>query len=128
MSDIKQVIVMRKDLHMRAGKMIAQGAHASIKFLTDKIQNTKSSLHWIQWTEEERAWIYGSFTKIVVSVDSEEELMKIYDYARLANLTVSLIVDSGATEFHGVPTSTCIAIGPNKSEDIDKVTGHLKLL
>ena len=27
---MKQVIVIRKDLNMRKGKMIAQGAHASI--------------------------------------------------------------------------------------------------
>jgi len=29
----KQVIVMRKDLGMRKGKMIAQGAHASLEVL-----------------------------------------------------------------------------------------------
>ena len=27
---VKQVIVMRKDLNMRKGKMIAQGSHASV--------------------------------------------------------------------------------------------------
>jgi len=39
-----------------------------------------------------------------------------------------VIVDSGLTEFHGVKTKTCLAIGPNKKEDIDKITGSLKLL
>lgn len=34
--DAKQVIVMRKDLGMRKGKMIAQGAHAAMKALLDR--------------------------------------------------------------------------------------------
>ena len=32
----KQVIVIRKDLNMRKGKMIAQGAHASMKVILDE--------------------------------------------------------------------------------------------
>lgn len=35
MSEPKQVIVMRTDLKMRKGKMIAQGAHASMKVFFD---------------------------------------------------------------------------------------------
>lgn len=35
----KQVIVMRKDLNMRKGKMIAQGAHASMKVLLDNMSD-----------------------------------------------------------------------------------------
>ena len=32
----KQVIVLRKDLNMRKGKMVAQGAHASMKAILDE--------------------------------------------------------------------------------------------
>ena len=70
----------------------------------------------------------SSFTKITVSVDSEDELIDIYNKAKDAGLTVHLITDSGLTEFHGIPTKTCLAIGPNFSEKIDPITGHLKLL
>ena len=45
----------------------------------------------------------------------------------IAGLTVSLITDAGATEFGGVPTNTCLAIGPHQAEKIDKITSHLKL-
>jgi peptidyl-tRNA hydrolase, PTH2 family len=41
---------------------------------------------------------------------------------------VYLITDAGHTEFKGVPTKTCLAIGPNDVDEIDVVTGHLKLL
>ena len=42
-------------------------------------------------------------------------------------MLVQLCVDAGRTEFHGVPTATCCAIGPDWPERIDPITGHLKL-
>lgn len=41
---------------------------------------------------------------------------------------VELIVDNGKTEFNGVKTPTCLAIGPAEDVDLEPVTGHLKLL
>lgn len=35
---VKQVIIIRTDLNMRKGKMIAQGAHASVNYLPLKGQ------------------------------------------------------------------------------------------
>ncbi|MCA9071910.1 MAG: hypothetical protein KDA84_23440, partial [Planctomycetaceae bacterium] len=32
------------------------------------------------------------------------------------------------TEFHGVPTPTCLAIGPAGADKIDEITGKLQLL
>ncbi len=55
-------------------------------------------------------------------------VMEMYNEAKQRGLTAELIIDSGFTEFNGVPTKTCIAVGPNRAEDIDRVTGHLKLL
>lgn len=122
----KQVIVMRKDLGMRKGKMIAQGSHASLGAVLD-IQKRDSFMS----TDALRAfdsWIHGTFTKICVSVDSETELMRIYGEAEKAKLPVKLITDAGHTEFHGVPTRTCLAIGPAWSDEIDAITGGLTLL
>src|SRR5271157_6246907 len=39
---VKQVIVMRKDLNMRKGKMIAQGAHASMKAILYQMEKSTS--------------------------------------------------------------------------------------
>ena len=61
-------------------------------------------------------------------MDSEEELLKIYEKAKKAKLPCSLITDSGKTEFNGVPTNTVVVIGPDKSTKIDKITKKLKLL
>jgi len=130
---VKQVIVMRKDLNMRKGKLIAQGSHASMKVLLDKMTMTavnsgvEISLY-ANKSDPLLAWLADGFAKICVYVTSEEELEKIFSLAKDAGIPCSMIVDAGHTEFHGVPTKTCIAIGPYWSEDIDKITGSLPLL
>ena len=119
--EVKQVIVMRNDLNMRKGKMVAQGAHASISFLKDMI------LYDISPSRIQVEWLTSGQTKICVRCESEDELMAIFYKAQNAKLTVHLITDAGLTEFDG-PTKTCLCIGPSKSEDVDKITGELKLL
>ncbi len=123
----KQVIVMRKDLGMRKGKMIAQGAHASLKVLLDAATQDGQRLT-IPLDEATSAWVAGRFTKVCVSVDSAAALAEVVDRARAAGLPCALIVDAGHTEFHGVPTPTCCAVGPAWAEQVDAVTGGLPLL
>ena len=125
--NIKQVIVMRHDLKMRRGKQIAQGAHASTSFLTRRLQN-KLSICMNDFTPNEQTWITGSFAKVCVRCNSEQELMAIHNKSIELGLEVHLITDSGRTEFHGQPTRTCLAIGPDEASKIDQVTGHLELL
>jgi PTH2 family peptidyl-tRNA hydrolase len=127
----KQVIVMRKDLNMRKGKMIAQGAHASLKVLLDRGQLTSAtgeSSFTFTTTEAMTDWLGGRFAKICVSVTSEAALDAIVEKARAAGVPCALIVDAGMTEFHGVPTKTCCAVGPAWSDDVDAITGELPLL
>jgi len=124
---IKQVIVIRKDLKMRRGKEIAQGAHASIAFLSNIVRRSLVSAQLPVLSMAEMEWINTKFTKICLTVESEQELLDIQKKALEANLVVHLITDAGLTEFDGIPTNTCLAIGPDYSEKIDPVTGHLKL-
>jgi len=180
---IKQVIVMRTDLNMRKGKMCAQAAHASMKIFFDLMstsieevsvfpvdnnfthvigQSTKTKVIYkrLMFSPDDPMlhWMEGLFAKIVVGAGSLEELLEIRRRAVIADLYVSIIEDSGATEFKdecpecvGVgiidpyhnnlscstcggtgkvnrPTITCLAIGPAYSEAVDKITGGLKLL
>ena len=129
---VKQAIVIRKDLKMRRGKEIAQGAHASIAWLTRRLQVPASgsvldTLREAHLSHTELEWIDGLFTKVCLQVGSEAELMDIYERAVFAGVEASLITDAGLTEFGGVPTRTCIAIGPDLAERIDGITSHLKL-
>lgn len=139
---------MRTDLRnsnghkIRTGKLIAQGAHASMKAILD-LMDIQGNFKYISSDGEKgeatgylklsvgsaiNDWISGKFTKVCVSVDSESDLFEIVNNAQSAGLPCALITDAGLTEFGGVPTRTCCAIGPAWSEDIDKITGHLKLL
>ncbi len=118
---------MRKDLNMRKGKMIAQGAHASLKVFVDRGDVTAVAMT-LPLTPAMAAWLAGQFTKVCVSVDSEAALDEIIERARIANVPYATIIDAGVTEFHGVPTKTCCAIGPAWIDEVDAITGGLPLL
>jgi PTH2 family peptidyl-tRNA hydrolase len=127
---VKQVIVMRTDLNMRKGKMIAQGAHAAIGcFLGSDIsvERLAARSNTISASPAVFQWLTEGMKKICVRTDSEEELLSIHAEAEAAGLVSFLVTDAGHTEFNG-PTNTCIAIGPASDVAIDRITGHLKLL
>jgi len=112
---MKQVIVIRKDLNMRKGKMVAQGSHASL------------SAYLRTEPDIRKQWMNEGQTKICVGVDSEEELQKIFAAANQAGLPAGYIRDAGHTELEP-GTATAVGIGPAENDAVDKITGHLKLL
>ncbi len=127
---VKQVIVIRRDLRMRRGKEIAQGAHASMLWLADRVlqrMTPAGTVGRVEFSAAERAWLTTSFRKVTVKVGSEAELMGVYEKAIEAGLLVYLITDRGLTEFGGVSTHTCLGIGPDYDDLIDPVTGDLEL-
>ena len=116
--EIKQVIVVRKDLHMGTGKIAAQASHASLLGYLEAVRKQKTI------TEK---WMSEGGTKIVVKVDSESELNSIASKLARTPIPFKVIVDAGQTQ---IPpgTKTAIGIGPYLSGEIDKITGDLKLL
>ena len=148
----KQVIVMRRDLKnakgekVRTGKLMAQAAHASLKAIFDNMRWSKMRfgygivneaeaqyggnfiLNESDITDAMKDWLTGRFTKICVGVNSEAELLEVYNKSKEKGLICSLITDAGLTEFNGVPTITCCAVGPAWSNEVDEVTGKLPLL
>ena len=139
MNDVKQIIVVRKlfpdaDGNMRKiriGKYCAQSSHSSMAWICHRIQDAlgkKGELSkLLKLSPAELQWVRTNFKKVVVSVDSEEELLSIHAAAKKAGLESQLITDSGLTEFNGVPTKTALAIGPDEANKIDPITGHLPL-
>ena len=126
--ELRQVICIRKDLHMRRGKEIAQSCHASMAVFFDRMEPIEGTNDYVlHMTPEMKAWREGLFTKICLYVNSEAELLEVLANAEAAGLPCRLITDSGLTEFNGVPTNTCIAIGPATKADLDPITGHLPL-
>ena len=125
----KQVIVIRKDLKMRTGKMCAQASHASMAFITRRIDYDECDYYkWSSDSKEIIHWLQNSFRKICVYVNSEQELLEIHQKAIDSGLISHIIEDNGATEFHGVKTLTCCAIGPHEDSKFEGLTDHLPLL
>jgi PTH2 family peptidyl-tRNA hydrolase len=124
---IKQVIVIRRDLRMRRGKEIAQGAHASMAFLARRVARALRSEDdeqaRLDFDEEARAWLLGHFTKVVLQAPDLETLRRVEAVAIERGLEVNVITDRGLTEFGGTPTVTALAVGPNRADAIDAVTG-----
>lgn len=126
--NIKQWLIVRKDLHMKKGKAISQCSHASMKAILDRCSLSEDrTLHMDNVPEPMYLWLTGIFTKVVLGVDSEEEMLSLYSRAIALDIPCSLITDAGLTVFNGVPTNTCIAIGPEEEHKVNKITGHLKL-
>ena len=128
MTELKQVILIRKDLKMRRGKEIAQGSHASMAFLMEPIrQQLSQSSITFEFSMSEKAWMLSGMAKVCLRVNSEDELLDYHQKALSHGLKSHLITDSGRTEFSGVPTLTACAIGPDKVDSIDLVTSDLEL-
>jgi peptidyl-tRNA hydrolase, PTH2 family len=123
----KQVIILRKDLNMRKGKMVAQGAHASLGAMLSVGVYTENTLT-LPLDARLKPWLTGIFKKVCVSVSSEKELLGLHEVAQKAGLLCALIQDAGLTEFGGVPTYTALAIGPDLEEKVNELTGTLPLL
>ncbi|MEM4244649.1 MAG: peptidyl-tRNA hydrolase Pth2 [Candidatus Nanoarchaeia archaeon] len=112
---MKQAIVIIKNLKMSTGKAAAQASHASVEAT---LKSDKKKVD---------EWRKRGMKKVVLKVETEEELLKLKKEAEKIKLVTALIKDAGRT-FFKKPTITCLAIGPDKEEKIDKVTGKLKML
>lgn len=132
----KMILVVRKDLNMRTGKIAGQCAHAACGILVSRLKRIPIwSLPYevikfcCKKNEPLYIWLFQeAFTKICVYVNSEKELLEIWNAAVEEGVDTKLIRDAGRTEFHGEETLTCCAIGPDFEEKINLITGHLPLL
>lgn len=134
----KQVIVVRKDIDMSPGKMGGQCAHAAMGVFFDWMKQFSDDIDLKNGTflrtyhisalseSTEFDYIEGAFTKIVVEVENEDELLALYNKASDMGFLTSIITDAARTEFTE-PTTTCICIGPISDEDCVGLTDHLKL-
>jgi len=114
----KQVIVVRTDIKMGKGKTCAQVAHASLGAALEAMRRKPT------WFEE---WQKRGQKKVVLKVGSEKELYEIYEKAKTLGLPTFLVKDAGLTQLEP-GTTTAVAVGPAPEEEVDKITGKLKLL
>lgn len=111
---MKQVIVVRGDIDLGAGKLAAQVAHASI-----------SAADAARSAERDR-WMAGGQTKVVLRAPNETALEDLERQAVRRDLPTALITDAGRTELEP-GTTTALGIGPAREDEVDTVTGELPL-
>lgn len=114
-SNYKMVFCVRKDLQMGKGKIAAQCCHAAIDLY---VGASKSDL---------TAWKKSMSRKVVLSIADEKEMEEIFEKAKTAGLNRHIVTDAGLTQIDP-GSKTVLGIGPASAEEIDKITGHLKLL
>ncbi|MBW2989285.1 peptidyl-tRNA hydrolase Pth2 [Candidatus Woesearchaeota archaeon] len=111
----KQVILVRQDLKLPKGKLAVQSAHASSSAL---IKSHKDDI---------KKWQKEGMKKIVLKVKDLKELLMHKEKAEDIGLVTALIQDAGKTVVEP-GTVTCLGIGPDREEKIDKVSGKLKMV
>ena len=112
------MVAVRADLKLSQGKMAVQVAHAAVNCA---LACKKSRPEWF------KAWYGEGQRKVVVKVNTLENLRDLQADAKAAKIPHSLVQDAGLTE---VPpgTVTCLGIGPGPDKVIDKLTGSLALV
>ena len=113
--DFKQVIVVNKSLGMAIGKTAAQVAHASVLSLLEANESVAAG------------WLDNSYPKIVLQVETTSDLLELKKAADKQKIPNALVIDEGRTEVTN-GSITCLGIGPFTKEDIDNITGGLRLL
>lgn len=115
MVEYKQCIIIRDDLKLSKGKLAVQVAHAAV-----------SASEWADRSTLEK-WKDGGQKKVVLRVDTVRDLFELKETARRQDIPTALITDAGLTQ---VPpgTVTVLGIGPARADELDKITGSLKLV
>ncbi len=115
---VKMVIIINNSLGMKKGKMISQACHSAVGLTTYLLETNQRDI-LKQWKENLE-------TTIVVKCDSEIELLEYYHKSKKIGLESVYMIDAGLTQVP-VGSKTTLAILGN-SLDIDKITGHLRLV
>lgn len=116
--EIKQVILVRNDLDMGKGKLAAQVAHASVISYLETVKVNKEIVG---------EWLEHGQKKIVLKVDDDKAIKKLYEAFKFKKIPCGLVNDAGLTQLPS-GTITTLGVGPWKSSEIDFFTRALKLL
>ncbi len=115
----KMAIVFRGDLKLSKAKMAVQAAHAALG----------ACWHARGYEDEVHDWFMEGQRKIILKVSTEKDIQDLankVDELLCPEYPYYIVADFGLTEL-APQTITCIAIGPGRNEDIDKITKRLKL-
>lgn len=113
---VKGILLVRTDLNMSTGKIVAQAMHSAYQAGTKANECPIFS-----------SWAASGFKKVSLRVKTEEEMKNLCESLKNNGIPLYPIIDAGRTQ---IPSSTWTVTfaGPHYEDEIDKITGHLKLL
>ncbi|CAA0813108.1 Peptidyl-tRNA hydrolase II (PTH2) family protein [Striga hermonthica] len=115
--DFKMVLVVRNDLKMGKGKIAAQCSHATLGLYKKILNRAPKSLN---------RWEMCGQVKVVVKIESEDDMLVLQERAKSLNLPTHITVDAGRTQIAPNSRTVMAILGP--ADLVDDVTGGLKLL
>ena len=143
---MRQLIIVRKDLNMSAGKMAAQVAHASMAYFTRRMTvtqgdsfTTEIEVSFVTSFDIWKDWLNGIFTKTICEAKNRNKLLKANTIAEelgmIEDVDFFLIKDACLTELEpeevdedGVGrTLTCIGFKPLPDEVAHKISKKYQL-
>ena len=111
----KMVLLVRTDLKMRPGKVAAQCCHACLGAYR-QARNQDILKRWLNEGEK----------IVTLKIGSEQELLTLYQRAKMDDVNAFYIEDLGLTQV-AEGSKTVLAIGPDTDAKIDRLVGELKL-
>ena len=130
MNNLKQVILIRRDLRLKRAAVAAMAAKVSCEFLIDNNVSERGDVLKVNLTPQESDWLLGNSTRIILGVSSEDNLKSLLFKAELAGLSCYSMTGSQSKNDSDLNYEEvlCAAIGPDDAERIDEITGNLKLI
>tara|TARA_B100001996_G_scaffold288390_1_gene228629 strand:- start:1496 stop:1834 length:339 start_codon:yes stop_codon:yes gene_type:complete len=111
------VLVVRADLKLSSGKLVAQTGHAAVEVV---LKARKSELSLLtRWREE-------GARKISLKIPDENALKRLFEDAKDAGLVTYLVKDAGHTEIPPGTLTVVGILGPKRA--VDALVGELPLL
>lgn len=139
--DLKQVIIVNKDLGMRAGKTAVQCCHGEVLYMEDlmslltqnKYLHVEPSQKTLKMFENFTKWRQkdvnpiGTMSKIIKKATHRELLEIMHMLDKEGDIKYYPVYDLGKTQVKE-GSLTCVCIEPLEIETVNELFGELKLL
>ena len=125
MRNVKQVIVIRKDLRLRKNKLVSLAIRATMQFILDNNESDRPDELQVKLSQQEVQWLNDSFDNDVFGISSQDALSDMVLKAEFNGINVYSIFEKSKKSDEG-PQLICAAFGPDEEDQISQVVGNLK--
>ena len=125
-TDVKQVIILKKNVGMRRAKAASYIARASLQFLVENDVSDRKDVVQTSLSPEESLWLRNGQKRDIYVIDSYDTMSDIVFKAKVLNIDAYAVFDNKDHDDLDESTPVCIALGPASSEELEKFTSKLK--